>query len=86
MIDIEMSQYIHILVLFLFLQMLVDTNIGINPRMVDLSLKMNSHTWYYTYDIWIEQFSYELCHLSWKYHTNLFRRNLSIIENAYLYL
>ena len=51
MIDIEMFQYIHILVLFLFLQMLVDTNIGINPRMVDLSLKINSHTLYYTYDI-----------------------------------
>ena len=51
MIDIEMSQYIHILVLFLFLQMPVDTNIGINPRMVDLSLKINSHTLYYTYDI-----------------------------------
>ena len=51
MIDIEMSQYIHILVLFLFLQMLVDANIGINPRMVDLSFKINSHTLYYTYDI-----------------------------------
>ena len=51
MIDIEMSQYIHILVLFLFLQMLVDTNIGINPRSVNPSLKMNSHTLYNTYGI-----------------------------------
>ena len=55
MIDIEMSQYIHILVLFLFLQMLVDANIGINPRMVDLSLKINSHILYYIIHMIYEQ-------------------------------